>query len=285
MLSLILGFAEDDERIRAVVMNGSRVNPNVVPDPFQDYDIASFVTDVAPFRNAGYVLPRFGEAIVVEQPLIGPWPPDDADGSYHNYNIQLTDGNRIDLSFYSVDTLPNRLTDSLTAVLLDKDGRIAPLPHPNESSYFINQPTAELYSGCCEGFYFALGSHIPKTIWRRNLPLLKYSIEGWLRETVVMMLGWEAGIRSGWEQSIGKNGTRLPFLLHADVWREYERTYVGADYGELWESLFVFHRVFGESARFVAAERGYRFPHETAAKVRAFLEHVRALPADAERIY
>lgn len=61
IMALILGLAEADDRIRVVVMNGSRVNPNVARDPFQDYDIATFVTDVEPFRNEGYVVPYFGE--------------------------------------------------------------------------------------------------------------------------------------------------------------------------------------------------------------------------------
>ena len=282
MMSLILGFAEADDRIRAVVMNGSRVNPNIAPDPFQDYDIATFVTDVEPFRDENNVLPHFGEALVVEQPEAGPWPV--GHGGY-NYNMQLADGNRIDLGFSCLDALEDSLKDSLTVVLLDKDNRIPRLPPPDESSYFITQPTAELYDGCCTGFLFALGSHIPKTIWRRNLSLLKFYIEGWLREVVLMMLCWEVGIRHGWERSVGKKGRNLGALLPQDAWREYRRTYVGSDYTDLWESLFLFHDVFKRSAEFVAAECGYRFPQEQAAKVRAFLEHVRTLPADAERIY
>jgi aminoglycoside 6-adenylyltransferase len=285
MLALILGFAQADDRVRVVVMNGSRVNPNVTKDPFQDYDIATYVTDVEPFRDKEYVVPHFGEVIVVEQPLIGPWPPADSDGSYHNYNIQLLDGNRIDLSFFHLDTLENQLADSLTAVLLDKDDRVPSLPNPNESSYFIAQPSQELYDGCCTGFFFALGSHIPKTIWRKKLPLLKSYIEAWLRESVVMMLGWEIGIRTGWETSLGSNGKHLESLLTPDIWDEYRRTYVDSDYDSLWESLFLFHRIFTRSAEFVAEKRGFRFPRETADKVQAFLEHVRTLPTDSERIY
>ena len=169
MMALIVGFAEADDRIRAVVMNGSRVNANATRDLFRDYDIACFVTDVEVFRDEHRVLPHFGEALVVEQPEAGPWPV--GNGGY-NYNMQLADGNRIDLSFCDVDGLPAALTDSLTTVLIDKDGRIPPLPPPNESSYYITQPTAELFDGCCTAFFFTLGSHIPKTIWRRNLPLV-----------------------------------------------------------------------------------------------------------------
>ncbi len=285
MMALILGFCKADERIRVVVMNGSRVNPNVVGDPFQDYDIATFVTDVEPFRNEEYVIPHFGEMIVVEQPLLGPWPPADADGSYHNYNIQMMDGNRIDLSFRHVDTLKVCLTDSLTAVLLDKDGRVPSLPPPNEGSYFIKEPTEKPYDGCCTAFLFALGSHIPKTIWRRKLPLLKFYIEAWLREPVIMMLEWEIGIRTGWTKSLGTKAKHLESYLPPDAWNEYRKTYVDSDYDNLWESLLLFHRIFRSSAEFVAEKRGFRFPHEKAARVLAFMKHVRTLPTDAERIY
>jgi aminoglycoside 6-adenylyltransferase len=223
--------------------------------------------------------------IVVEQPLIGPWPPDDADRDYHNYNIQLLDGNRIDLSFVRVTELEDLLSDSLTKVLLDKDKRIPPIPPPDERSYFISEPTCDLYNGCCTGFFFALGSHIPKTIWRKKLPLLKVFIEAWLRQTVTMMLEWEIGIRTGWDQSIGSGGKYLESRLEPDVWETYRKTYVGSCYDEIWDSLFVFLGVFKRSAKFVADEYDFSFPQETANKVQSFLEHVRTMTADEDRIY
>jgi aminoglycoside 6-adenylyltransferase len=285
MLRLITRFAGDDSRIRAVVMNGSRVNPAVAADPFQDFDIVNLVTDVEPFRNADYVIPRFGPIIVVEQPLIGPWPPGDGDDACHNYNIQFLDGNRIDLSFVHVDRMKDLLTDSLTTVLLDKDGRIPALPPPDERSYFITEPTLQRYEGCCDAFYFAVASHIPKAIWRRQLPRLKYLIESWLRQPVTMMFEWEIGIRSGWEKSLGPNGKDLERHVSPDRWRDYTETYVDADYGRLWDSLFRFLELFNESARYVARKRGYGFPEETAVNVAAFLSHLRTLPADAKAIY
>ena len=38
MYDLILGYANADENIRAVILNGSRANPNRKPDPFNDFD-------------------------------------------------------------------------------------------------------------------------------------------------------------------------------------------------------------------------------------------------------
>jgi hypothetical protein len=51
MLDLILSFAWEHDEVRAVVMNGSRVNPNAKRDPFQDYDVVYFVRSVEPFRR------------------------------------------------------------------------------------------------------------------------------------------------------------------------------------------------------------------------------------------
>ena len=39
MYDLIVRTAGNDDRVRAVIMNGSRANPNAPRDIFQDYDI------------------------------------------------------------------------------------------------------------------------------------------------------------------------------------------------------------------------------------------------------
>ena len=46
MMDLILTFAEKDERIKVVGMEGSRTNVHVPKDEFQDYDVTYVVTDM-----------------------------------------------------------------------------------------------------------------------------------------------------------------------------------------------------------------------------------------------
>jgi aminoglycoside 6-adenylyltransferase len=59
MLDLILGTARQDVRIRAVILNGSRANPNVTPDRFQDFDIVYVVTDLTPFvEDPAWIYPQ-----------------------------------------------------------------------------------------------------------------------------------------------------------------------------------------------------------------------------------
>lgn len=39
MFDLILQVAKENEDVRAVILNGSRANPNAPKDQYQDYDI------------------------------------------------------------------------------------------------------------------------------------------------------------------------------------------------------------------------------------------------------
>src|SRR5262245_50330188 len=99
MLGLILDTARHDERIRAVIMNGSRANPNVTQDIFQDFDIVYIVTDVDPFKNNQEWIKRFGEIMIMQMPEAMQDPPPSHDGGFA-YLMQFTDGNRIDLGVY-----------------------------------------------------------------------------------------------------------------------------------------------------------------------------------------
>jgi aminoglycoside 6-adenylyltransferase len=111
MLDLILTYARDHDEVRAVVMNGSRVNPNAKKDPFQDYDVVYFVRSVEPFRRNAEVVKYFGEIMILQTPedMIDP-PPDG--GGHYNYLMQFLDGNRIDLSFYALEQVNLIVKDS-----------------------------------------------------------------------------------------------------------------------------------------------------------------------------
>ena len=65
MFDLILGIAKEDERIRSVIMCGSRANEDCPKDMYQDYDICYYVTDVKPFfNNMEWIEEKFGTPAV-----------------------------------------------------------------------------------------------------------------------------------------------------------------------------------------------------------------------------
>ena len=43
---LIIDVAKNDDRVRAVLLNGSRANDKISPDKYQDFDIVYIVNDI-----------------------------------------------------------------------------------------------------------------------------------------------------------------------------------------------------------------------------------------------
>src|SRR5512135_2448185 len=147
MLDLILAFARDHDEVRAVVLNGSRVNPNAKRDPFQDYDVVYFVRSVEPFMRNAELVRYFGEIMILQTPEEMHDPPAVGDGHY-TYLMQFLDGNRIDLSLYTLEQVDLIIKDSLSLVLLDKDHLIGELPPPSDVSYLPQEPTAKAFDDC-----------------------------------------------------------------------------------------------------------------------------------------
>jgi hypothetical protein len=49
--NLIIDLATKDDRIRTVLLNGSRANPNIQPDKLQDFDLVFIVNDLESFTR------------------------------------------------------------------------------------------------------------------------------------------------------------------------------------------------------------------------------------------
>src|SRR5690625_3143294 len=101
MYDLILKVANEDQRVRAVAINGSRVNKNAPKDIFQDYDIVYLVNDMASFLEEPNWVDVFGERVIMQTPddrllIQVEWI------DRYAYLMLFVDGNRIDLTFISI---------------------------------------------------------------------------------------------------------------------------------------------------------------------------------------
>jgi aminoglycoside 6-adenylyltransferase len=216
MFDLILETARYDERIRAVIMNGSRANPNALRDPFQDFDIVYIVTEVAPFRHNPEWIERFGEMMVMQLPDEMQDPPPDTDGSYA-YLMQFMDGNRIDLSLVSISRFKERERDSLSILLLDKDGIVEPFPPANESDYLPTPPSAKTFFDCCNEFWW-VSPYVAKGLWRQEILYAKTMLDEVIRnEQLLKMLKWHIGRKTGFAVNPGKAGKYYKKYLEPDM--------------------------------------------------------------------
>ncbi|MCI0580531.1 MAG: aminoglycoside 6-adenylyltransferase [Chloroflexi bacterium] len=283
MLELIIDTAKCDERIRAVIMNGSRANPNAPRDIFQDFDIVYLVTDVVPFKNNDEWIKRFGEIMIMQMPEAMQDPPPSHDGSYV-YLMQFTDGNRIDLTIYPLAKLNELGRDSLSRLLLDKDGIMEPFAPASESDYLPKPPTAKLFSDCCNEFWWVC-TYVAKGLWREEIIYAKYMLDQVVREQLIKMLTWHIGLKTQFSQNPGKLGKYFRRHLEPELWNLLQETYADASYENTWEALFTMCNLFRQVALPIAEHFGFDYPHGDDQRVSAHLEHVRFLPKNAKEIY
>lgn len=283
MLDLIIGTARKDERVRAVIINGSRVNPGAPKDFFQDYDVVYLVTEKESFLAEPSWIKVFGELMILQLPdeMSDP-PPEGKD--YYAYLMQLADGNRIDLSLYPVSKLHLLEGDSLTLTLLDKDGILPGFDPPNESGYLPKPPTAKKFFDCTNEFWWC-SPYVAKGLWRHEIVYAKHMLDLYVREQLDKMLVWYIGMRTNFQVSPGKMGKYFEKYLEADLWRMVLGTFSDADYDHTWEALLAMGELFRRVAIPVAEHFGFTYPYGDDERVSAHLRHVRSLPRDAKEMY
>ncbi|CAM5215632.1 Aminoglycoside 6-adenylyltransferase [Ureibacillus acetophenoni] len=283
MMDLILKVAIDDERVRAVGMNGSRTNPNAPKDIFQDYDIVYFVTEMDSFLREHNWIDIFGERIIMQIPENSELFPPSLGGDF-TYLMQFTDGNRIDLRLSLIEKTSLWLQeDRLAKVLLDKDGLFPKLPAPTDNEYWVKKPSKKIFEDCCNEFWW-VSTYIAKGLWREEL-LYAYDHLKITRNMLLQMLEWKVGIETDFSLSIGKNAKYLSRYVDQKTWDELLKTYPIVDENEIWNALWAMTNLFDEVGEEVANHLQFSYPPFNTSKVKAYLEHVSKLPKDAREIY
>lgn len=282
MYDLILGYAAARDDIRAVILNGSRANPNRRRDPFNDFDIVYLVSDVAAYKKQP--LHRdFGELLVYERT--------DKNELFHEdfpefvcYLMQFADGNRIDLTVADIKSHHGYcFDDRLSVVLLDKDSILPPLPAPDESSHFIAPPTAQMFFECRTEFWW-VSPYVSKGLWRGELLFAQSHMENCIRKMLLQMLTWYAGTLCGFDRSAGKCGDRLKDILPPALWAGYLKCFAVCDEADIWRALFEAGALFSDVSRLVAGQLGFSIQDDYDKNVTAFLHYTKALPRDADTL-
>jgi aminoglycoside 6-adenylyltransferase len=227
IIQTLIAYAERDDNIRAVLMEGSRAFGMV--DEHSDYDIVYVTRNSEPYFD-GAILPflteNFGEITVMQTPDNG--NPHDV----YTHLVQFASGVRIDLTFNSLDFLSRNPNESATAALLDKDGRFETLPPPSDADFWIKKPTTEVFNQHTNQFWW-VSPYVAKACARgQTLHALEILNER-VRAEYAVMLSWLAGARNGWEcVNTGKHNTNIATLLLSEDTHYYNtlvESYVPAD--------------------------------------------------------
>lgn len=276
LFDLILQVARDDERIRAVILNGSRANPHALRDMWQDYDVQYIVSDLVPFIDQPAWVEQFGDLLIMQMPdSMGDPPP--ASFDHFAYLMQFADGTRIDLTLLTMEAYQARTGDSLSLVLLDKDASLGTFPPPDERDYLPQPPTPKAFDDCCNEFWW-VSPYVAKGLWRGEIPYARFMLDGIVRAQLMQLLVWYIGMRSDFQVNPGKQGRYFQRYLEPPLWQQLLRTYADAQVEHTWQALFAMAQLFRSVALQVAAHFKFAYPDADYLRVLDFLHQIRGTP-------
>lgn len=271
MISIILKTAEEDERIRAVTMGGSRANKDCPGDVYQDFDIVYYVKDVGPFwDNMEWIKEKFGMPSLVQKPESMDLMPPENDGDYC-YLMIFPDGNRIDLNFTANEYIDD---GEPMLLLLDKDGTF-PQIQIAEDYWHIKMPTQKFFSDCCNEFHWCL-NNVAKGIARDELSYAMEMLNHYVRDMLVLMLEWYVGVKHDFKVSSGKCGKYFKKYLPENIYERFRATYSNADYDNMWKAAFEMLYLFGDVAETVAAELEFVYDNGEEKGIEDYMKLVKA---------
>lgn len=276
MYGLLMDIAKADDRILAVYMNGSRTNPNVPKDIFQDYDIVYVVQETKSFIEDKDWIHKFGKILYMQYPDESPDDPGDKENHY-GWLMQFEDGVRIDLTVQTIQYAREHIhDDKLCRILLDKESILPEVPESTDEDYYVKKPSEAQFQACTNEFWWC-SNNIAKGLWREEMPYVQDMTNFVVRKQLEKMLSWKVGIRTDFQVSVGKSAKYLYRWLEPDEYQGYLNTYFGGNVEEAWTAVLHMCDLFEQTAEYVGRSLGYTYNAPEGKAARGFLEHVRKL--------
>lgn len=265
VLNQINEFARYNDEIRAVILNGSRVNPKKPIDELSDYDVIYLITGETDFRNNQSWIGTFGELIIMQQDEF----VNDGINSYI-FMMQFSDGVRIDLTFFPAKAFKFQLNDSLKRKLLDKDNILGEFPEPDESVYLTRKPIKKEFDAVINE-YLWVSLYVAKGLCRDQLCYVKHTHDVIVRGSLNKILEWYIGKLYNWNVNPGIYGKWFKNYLPAEIWKVIEKSYSGSDRDDIWKSLTETGVLVSKLGNELAKHLDYDYPQDVHDKVTRYL--------------
>jgi len=272
---LIIDKAIADERIRAVLLNGSRANHKMLADKYQDFDIVYIVDKLESFTNDHSWTNIFGSRISWQLPAemtFGKTTITDQENFRFTYLMLLQDGNRVDLTLFAKDKIEtNFIVDSLTIVWFDKDNLFLNIEEANDSDYLIKKPTEKEYCDCCNEFWWVC-TYVSKGLLRTEITYSKEMLETVVRPMFMKIVEWYIGTETSFSVSFGKSGKLMKNYLSPFHYNKILSAYSNHEIENNWNALFTMTELFGKFSTIVAEKLHFQYNAEEEKNVKKFLE-------------
>lgn len=266
----VMAYAHQDIHIRLVEMNGSRVNPSIKSDDFQDFDIVFYVDNFKDYIKHLSFIDSFGKVLVKQT-------TDDQEDcvqkdnmTWYIYMVQYDNGTRLDLSIKDIKDIHLR-NDSLSKIVINKDN-LDLMSFSDESNYYVKRPSSrDFYLAVNEFFWVCpyLGKGIARN---QNIYVYKHQII--LRDQIEKLLDWSIGMDYNFQISTGKGKSRYKRLLKEEWYDLYKKTYTRLGKKDMIASLITMIDLFDQLCLYISNDFNFDYDQKLKNKMLEFLNRI-----------
>ncbi len=253
-------WAETQDDIRAVIIFGSRARNILNADKWSDTDFMVYAINIKQYihknewlNNVGNVLISLVNLSFLNQPGI---------------STLFEDGKSIDFFFQSVNELENiNKTHTLPfafhrgfKIILDKDNLSKQFHHFQKNDQLFFPPSQEMFIRNVNMYWYQ-AYYIAKQLFRNELWHVKMR-DAYLKESLLIMVQWHAGIKSNWSKDVWHMGKFINKWADNFVLEKLDTLFGHYDLNDSWNALFACNNLFGQLAHKVAEQLKYSYPDD-----------------------
>lgn len=249
-------LARNDNRIRAAVQRGSRVNPASMRDELTSFVFVFAVTNLEDFTDSVEFVAGFGKPVIIHSTYDNPLKRKE---DFIEINAYMETGELFTCIFREVEGFDAYIRkDSETVLLMDKDACTQPLPLPTDISYRVMKPSKKEFEHTCMDFFMQL-IYVTKGLHRDQI-LYAIAEHDKARRLVMKMAAWYVATKSDNRFNSGKNGKNLHIYLPEEYWEMLMKVFPSIDTNEMWSAAFNSATLFRRLGMEIAQELGFNYP-------------------------
>ena len=258
MMNLILQIADTLE-VEAIALSGSRTNPQVPKDEFQDYDVVYIVENLEDLISDLSWLDQFGIRLIEQHNVLG---------HRRLYLTLFEDGNRIDLTLCPKEHIQEWVDSEANFEVIKDDKGLFEAYQPNSKRYWTAPPTEEEFAASCNEFWW-VSAYVVKAIRRNQLIYATDHLYGICQQELLKVLAWQVTSDRG-VVDIGKNYKNLFHYLPAEQEKEFSALLDLSSFDKITHSLFATMGLFNREAQILAQKMGFTYDKEVAEKMTSY---------------
>lgn len=260
MLDVILQTAKTLQ-VKAVAMSGSRTNPKILKDEFQDYDVVYVVDDLDNMTSDLSWLGQFGKRIIEQEVAFD---------HRHLYLMLFEDGNRIDLTLCPEEHIQEWVDSEAGFIVLEDPEHLFESCSQNLERYWTSPATETDFEKSCNEFWW-VSAYVVKGICRKQVIYATDHLYGICQQELLKVLSWQVASGRG-KVDIGKNYKYLFNYLPDEKEKEFSDLLDFSSIEKLTQSLLATMQFFHQEAQSLAQKMGFDYDKEVAEKMIEYAE-------------